>query len=215
MLKTFAKISKGAYSGVFEHKVLHTINTKGIQAYILEVGKTIVVVFRGTDEPKDWVNNLQASFVNTSYGKMHKGFKKAWDLIARELRDNLPIDKNIYFTGHSYGGALAFISGLYIPHAAVVTYGCPMVLHKNPPPYARVNHIRVRNNNDIATQVPKIGYAHLGELVYLDYNGKAWTKINFFDKVKSHLKAWSKGQKFNPFYDHDIDEYIKKLWATT
>lgn len=212
MLKQLAKISKGAYSGVFEHKVLHTINKKGIQAYILEVGEACVVVFRGTDETKDWAFNVQAGFTNTVYGKMHKGFKKSWDLIAKELRDNLP-NKPLYFTGHSYGAALAFISSLYIPHQQVITFGCPMVLHRNPPKYAKSNHIRVRNNNDIVTQLPSkvLGYEHLGALVYIDYNGKQWNKIKFFDKVKSHLKAWSKGQKFNPFYDHDIDEYIGKL----
>lgn len=210
MLKELAKISKGAYSGVFEHKVLHTINKKGIQAYILEVGEACVVVFRGTDETQDWAFNIQAGFTNTAYGNMHKGFKKSWDLIARELRDNLP-NKPLYFTGHSYGAALALISAIYIPHEQVITFGCPMVAHKHTT--AKANHIRVRNNNDIVTQLPSkvLGYEHIGELVYIDYNGKQWNKIKFFDRVKSHLKAWSKGQKFNPFYDHDIDEYIKWL----
>ena len=209
MLKELAKISKGAYSGVFEHKVLHTIDKRGIQAYILEVGEACVVVFRGSDEPNDWAYNLQAGFTYTAYGNMHKGFKKSWDLIAKELRDNLP-NKNIYFTGHSYGGALAFISGLYI-ESTIVTYGCPMVMHKDAK--VKVNHIRVRNNNDIVTQLPSkvLGFKHFGELVYLDYDGKTHSSIKFFDRIKSHLKAWSKGQKFNPFYDHDIDEYLKKL----
>ena len=86
-----------------------------------------------------------------------------------------------------------------------------MVAHKHTT--AKANHIRVRNNNDIVTQLPSrvLGFKHFGELVYLDYNGKKNSSIKFFDRVKSHLKAWSKGQKFNPFYDHDIDEYIKWL----
>lgn len=208
MLKELAKISKGAYSGVFEHRVLHTINKKGIQVYVLEVGEACVVAFRGSDEVQDWAFNVQAGFTDTAYGKMHKGFKKSWDLIARELRDNLP-NKPLYFTGHSYGAALALISAIYIPHQQVITFGCPMVTHKHTT--AKANHIRVRNNNDIVTQLPSLGYKHFGELVYIDYNGKKWSSIKFFDRVKSHLKAWSKGQKFNPFYDHDIDEYIKWL----
>ena len=210
MLKELAKISKGAYSGVFEHKVLHTINKKGIQAYVLEVGEACVVVFRGSDETQDWAFNVQAGFTYTAYGNMHKGFKKSWDFIAKELRDNLP-NKPLYFTGHSYGAALALISAIYIPHIQVITFGCPMVAHKHTT--AKANHIRVRNNNDIVTQLPSraLGFKHFGELVYLDYNGKKHSSIKFFDKVKSHLKAWSKGQKFNPFYDHDIDEYIKWL----
>ena len=208
MLKEFAKISKSAYSGVFEHKVLHTINIKGVQAYILEVGEACVVVFRGSDEAKDWVQNFQFDFVGSSYGKIHKGFKKSWDLIARELRDNLP-NKPLYFTGHSYGGALAFISGLYMPHEKVITFGCPKVLHEKLP-YTKISHIRVRNNNDIVTMLPP-NYVHIGELVYLDYEGKQSNKIKFFDRLKSHLKAWSKGEKFNPFYDHEISEYIGKL----
>lgn len=210
MLKEFAKISKSAYSGVFEHKVLHTINIKGIQSYILDFEDYCVLVFRGTDEQKDWIQDAKINFVNTVYGKMHKGFKQSWDLVSREIRNNLP-NKPLYITGHSYGGALAFIAGLFIPHVEVVTFGCPKVMHKDYANYLKINHTRVRNCNDIVTQVPLKPYVHIGKLIYLDYYGKQYTKINFLDKVKSHLKAWSKGEKFNPFYDHEIDEYLKKL----
>jgi hypothetical protein len=86
-------------------------------------------------------------------------------------------------------------------------------MHKNYFYYLKINHLRVRNNNDIVTMLPPkfLGYTHVGELLYLDYNGNKSNKINLLDKAKSHIKAWSKGQKFNAFYDHDINKYIEKL----
>jgi len=210
VLKKLAKICEQSYSGVFDLKVLHSLSVKGIQVYILDANDYAILVFRGSDEPKDWVKNFQVNFVNTVYGWMHKGFKHSWDLVSRDVRENLP-NKPLYITGHSYGGALAFIAGLFIPHVEVITFGCPKVLHKDYPLYVKINHTRVRNNNDIVTLVPPKPYVHVGKLVYIDYNGKISNKIKFFDRLKSHLKSWSKGQKFNPFYDHEIKEYINKL----
>lgn len=205
----WAKLSKLAYSNIPD---AIKIDIKGVQAYIIERDDDCVLVFRGTDEKKDWLQDSKARFVNTSYGKMHKGFKQSWDLVIGEIRDNLP-NKPLYITGHSYGGALAFISGLYLPHVEVITFGCPKVLHKAYNSYVKINHTRVRNNNDIVTMMPPdaLDYVHVGKLVYLDYNGNISNSVSFFDRIKSHIKAWKKGEKFNPFYDHEIDEYIEKL----
>jgi len=210
MIKRLAKICEQSYSGVFDLKVLHSLNVKGVQSYILDFEDYCILVFRGTDEPKDWVQDFKIDFVNTVYGKMHKGFKQSWDLVSREIRENLP-DKPLFITGHSYGGALAFIAGLFIPHVEVVTFGCPKVMHKDYANYLKINHTRVRNCNDIVTQVPLKPYVHIGDLLYLDYFGKKYEKVSFFDKLRGHFKALIKGEKFNPFYDHEMSEYLRKL----
>lgn len=210
MLKKLSKICEQSYSGVFDLKILHSFSVKGVQVYILDADDYAILVFRGSDENKDWIKNFQVNFVNTIYGWMHKGFKQSWDLVSSDIRNSLP-NKPLYITGHSYGGALAFISGLFIPHVEVVTFGCPKVMRKGYPEYLKISHTRVRNCNDIVTMLPTKPYVHVGELIYLDYNGNKFSKISFFDRLKSHLKAWSKGEKFNPFYDHEIKEYIDKL----
>lgn len=212
MIKKLAKICQECYRGNFTNTPIFSIDVKGVQAYILDEGEYCILVFRGSDEKEDWKQDFKIGFVNTVYGKMHKGFKESWDLVASKIRANLP-NKPLYITGHSYGGALAFISGIYISHIQVVTFGCPRVVHKNYFNYLKVNHIRVRNNNDIVTMLPpkSLGYTHIGQLLYLDYEGNKAIKVNILDRIKSHIKAWKKGQKFNPFYDHDINKYIEKL----
>jgi predicted lipase len=212
IIKKLATICLESYRGKFSGNVIFSIDINGVQASIIDEDNYCILVFRGSDERKDWEQDLKFNFVNTVYGKMHKGFKQSWDLVSSEIRKNLP-NKPLYITGHSYGGALAFISGIYIPHLNVVTFGCPRVMHKNYFNYLKINHLRVRNNNDIVTMLPPkfLGYTHVGELLYLDYNGNKSNKINLLDKAKSHIKAWSKGQKFNAFYDHDINKYIEKL----
>lgn len=211
-IKELAIICKECYRNKFTDKPIYSVNKGGVQANIIDKGEYCVLVFRGSDENKDWMQNFKFDFVNTVYGKMHKGFKQSWDLVAWSIIDNLP-NKPLYITGHSYGGALAFIAGVYMPHIEVVTFGSPKVMAKNYAKYLKINHTRVRNNNDIVTILPfdSLGYTHIGNLLYLDYNGKQSNKINVLDRIKSHFKAWSKRQKFNPFYDHDINKYIEKL----
>jgi len=213
----FAKLSMSAYRDYGWEELGYTLHKKidkhGVQCYILKQNNVCVVVFRGSDEKIDWVNNFQARLIQTTYGYMHKGFKKLWDKISKELRDNIPSGSLVYFTGHSLGGALALISSFYITHKQVVTFGSPMIIEKNYPPYLKPLHIRVVNNNDIVPRLPskKLGYTHIGKLFYLSYSGELLETINFFDNLRSRLKAWSKGEFFNAKYDHDLNLYIKKL----
>lgn len=195
---------------MFDFNVLYFTNKKGIQVYILDLGDSCVLAFRGSDENCDWKQNFKIRFTSSEYGKIHKGFNQSWNLVKEEVKANLP-NKPLYITGHSYGGALAFIASLELEHKQLITFGCPKVLRKG---YDyKGNHLRVRNNNDIVTMIPfdLLDYRHYGELLYLDYEGNKQSSVSFFDRLKSHLKAWSKKQKFNPFYDHDINEYINKL----
>jgi hypothetical protein len=123
----------------------------------------------------------------------------------------LPIGKKIYITGHSLGGALAQIAGLFIYNEAIITFGSPMIHHFKDMHLINTNHIRVRNCNDVITKLPYLNYEHTGKLVYLDYNGKIKDKVSLFDNLKGHLKAWSKKQWFDGVYDHKLTEYQDKL----
>lgn len=216
-LLNFAQLSMCAYRDTgweeLDYKLHYKIDKSGVQAYIFQSGNIVVVAFRGSDEKQDWINDAKATFIHTSYGRMHKGFKKLWDKVSRELQDNIPSGTLVYFTGHSLGGALALISSIYILHQQVITFGCPMVLEKNNPKHLQSYHIRVVNNNDLITRLPSkaLGYGHIGMLYYLSYSGGLLNSVKWIDRVKSHLKAWSKGQFFDGMYDHDLNLYIKKL----
>ena len=124
------------------------------QAYIFRTEQFVVLAFRGSQEPKDWLTNITTQLRNftidkdgvetlSSYkGRVHTGFFLAWDSIGKavlnqitrwkkELNENETLPP-IYITGHSLGGALAnmaaaALSDNGIEIAGVYTFGQPRV----------------------------------------------------------------------------------------
>jgi hypothetical protein len=119
----------------------------GTQANIFVDGVDIVVAFRGSSEPKDFI--LDARFLKSDLmysrdggeAEVHAGFIAAFDSVNEEVIKQV---KNllvlmpaaaIHITGHSLGGALAQLCALefvrqHLPVRAVVTFGSPRVGNK-------------------------------------------------------------------------------------
>lgn len=213
-LLKYAYLCGLAYSGngfdKFGYELKYAHNTSN-QFYIIENDEECIVVFRGTDDGKDMLSDVNILFADTSYGRIHQGFFNIWLTINYELRARLPLNKKVYFTGHSLGGALAQIAGLYIVNDAIITFGSPMIHHYKDTHLIKTNHIRVRNCNDIVTKLPPVYYKHTGNLIYIDYSGNIKSKISALDFIKGHLKAWSKRQLFKGVYDHNLRLYQNKL----
>ena len=45
---------------------------------------------------------------------LHRGFKDAAMWILEDIEDNYKLEKTVYLTGHSLGGAIAQIMGLWL-----------------------------------------------------------------------------------------------------
>ncbi len=99
-----------------------------------------VVCFRGTQQVRDWMTNLNARTQPVfdprptgnggEIGSMHKGFHDAYKSVEEAINKRLEgtEDLPLYMTGHSLGGALAvvatwFQSGQRL--AACYTFGAP------------------------------------------------------------------------------------------
>ncbi|MGB3298025.1 MAG: lipase family protein [Phormidesmis sp.] len=132
-------------------------NNKGrdTQAYMLRTEQFMVLAFRGSQEPQDWLTNLTTQLRNftlqkdgvatlSSYqGRVHTGFFLGWAIIeqsvlaqiARWQKDFASKGKRLpplYITGHSLGGALATIAAAALVEsnievAGVYTFGQPRV----------------------------------------------------------------------------------------
>ncbi len=100
-----------------------------------------VVSFRGTQEIKDWLTNIDAtqddvkasdSNSDATLGKIHKGFHAAYKSVEGQIASNLEghEDLPLFITGHSLGGALAVVATWYQSSeklAACYTFGAPRV----------------------------------------------------------------------------------------
>ncbi len=125
------------------------------QAYMFRTDEYMVLAFRGSQEPQDWMTNFTTqlrsftiqkegvSSLSSYKGRVHTGFFLAWAIIEKSVlgqiqrwrQDLAAVGKPLpplYITGHSLGGALATIAtaGLAdngVDVAGVYTFGQPRV----------------------------------------------------------------------------------------
>lgn len=118
---------------------VHHIAALGLSfAVARTIAGECLVVFRGTDDLRDWFVNLDADPYEplpTGHRRVHSGFWRAWQ-VARSYvgfeisRGNF---SRVVFAGHSLGAALAFVGAWQTAlnnsalHVAACGIGCPRV----------------------------------------------------------------------------------------
>lgn len=207
------------------------------QAFIAGNSQVLILALRGTEQSKlrDWITNLKFIITDHPWGKVHKGFSDALDLIwnqieksIKEFRDN---KQPLWITGHSLGGALATLaaSRCFIRRIGrlygVYTFGQPRVGNKQfsdifDSHYKIVTH-RFVNNEDIVTCVPWIsGYKHIGNLCYFDSMGVFRQDPDVIKRaldqfVSKIIRLAGKGNILDKIFPNEIEDhslvYYEKL----
>lgn len=175
---------------------------KGYKTYLIKLGsdvlkvyeneEEIVFAFRGSDDIKDWVNNLRQGL----FDKVHDGFL---DSIQRyypfmvQLLEKKKLD--IYFVGHSRGAALATLAAYHC--AKVLKKPCSCFAYCSPrigrgdfrDEYNRlpIYHTTFRNGWDIVTYLPTYiqGFRHVGKL--LEAKQPFYHRLMYW-RVKDHFR---------------------------
>ena len=146
----------------------------------------IVIAFRGSSTPEEWlgntlVNQIDLELLSGHKAPVHSGFYKVFESIESLIQTwvNYANDagKKIIFTGHSLGGALAILSGLVFSANVfeVVSFAAPRV---GGAAFARiaqqlaVQHTRIAIEDDLVTKLPIetvfFSYEHFGNEVLLN-----------------------------------------------
>lgn len=170
--------------------------------FIVKNESSIVFSFIGSNDAEDWFDNFDLDLLTLDKEnniKVHDGFYNSAERFSELIVGNI-LDapkNNIYFIGHSRGGALAMISAISAAERTgkgdfnIITYGQPRVgnheydklLISN-----RLNYCRVLFKHDIVTKIPPIllGYEHpwFGDKLVL--KASLWHKLPFMFK-KVHL----------------------------
>lgn len=159
-----------------------------------------VIVFRGTQQTSEWVQNAMARQTFPSplssfkfQGKVHKGFATIYSSIADqvvELAKQLDPSRPVYITGHSLGSSIATLAAMDIAlrvptlkdQIQLYSYAGPRVgditfaeTHSQLVP----NSYRVVN---VADAIPTAPPTLVGHLIYA-HTGQLWTFVDYSGDV--------------------------------
>ena len=163
-------------------------------------GVTIISI-RGTDNSKNVLTDLDARpFRDRKLGvQIHRGFRDAAEKLRDDILENVALEETIILTGHSLGGAIAQILGLWFEDDAyevqIYTFGSPSVMIEQ---MWEDGHFRVYLENDPVPFLPPFPYMHWGIRINAETLG--WDENHpVGDVTKIDAR------------DHSIKEYLKVL----
>lgn len=227
--KSIAK-TKAELSGDFPN--IESLRFGETQGVIVGNDKHVAVVFRGTDEPRDWIDNVNYKQVERKgfAGPIHLGFAKqlytsgCWDKVlttVKKFRDN---KQTLWVSGHSLGGALATLAAQELVLAKLTprmafTFGSPRVMHPDAAAEYRPNLARFVNDQDIVPHCPSMGifnrYYHVGGLVFFLPSGRISKNTNIWNLAKNKIAKialFGAGSLASEAIgDHAIDHYIGNI----
>lgn len=146
-------------------------------------GDLTVVAFRGTEFSKrkwrDLLTNIRSRqiFNKAGPGMVHQGYSNAaWKLVPSIKR---LLKGNVYFTGHSMGGAMAVQAGAILKPKAVYSFNAPK---SGDPDFAEqypVPVFRFVSIGDFAQSYPSDtkDWAHVGNKITLESKGHSMDDI--------------------------------------
>lgn len=220
-------------SGAFN--LIKTFSNKGTQAFLAKNDEFAVLSFRGTqpDKWEDIQTDINAIKEKTVDGKVHVGFKTAFDdvkdVIIEELRINIG-KMPLYITGHSLGAALATVATKELEIefsdqiAACYTFGSPRVGDGQYEKSIKVPFYRIVNTTDIVTLIPFFlgTFVHVGDARYLSrrkvddryllYRGMPNFTRALEGIIETLLALLHLSNPLSPWINaHSMDIYVEKL----
>lgn len=165
--------------------------------FAIQHSQRIHVVFRGTEDPGDWLSNIECAPVNGIHGGFYGIYAALQGSMAAALQSfspRLPVE----FDGHSLGGALATIGQANTPGSTAVTYAAPRCFTTalaNKLPMEDV--VRFVNGYDLVPHLP-------GRMGLWDYSHRALA-YRFYGKSREELRAHSTADSYGPALSGSFD----------
>tara|TARA_E500000178_G_C16991863_1_gene741195 strand:- start:1126 stop:1998 length:873 start_codon:yes stop_codon:yes gene_type:complete len=183
----------------------------------------ISIIFRGTNQIKDWLYDLMIWKTKLSEGiYVHSGFYKClfefnlFNILLNNLNNLMKEypEYEIIVSGHSLGGALATLCGYLLTNnlnknITVISFASPRVGNKKFSEdfnkKIRLRHYRFVNEKDIVTVIPYFYYYHVGNSIII--NKKSILSYENLDNFKDCSNIF---ERYNPL-DHFIEKYYDNL----
>lgn len=204
------------------------LDITSLETYIASNKRCAIVGFRGTELKganviSDVITDIRFKFIDFPYGgQVHRGFMESveglWPSLRAELKKLLAKNPRlqIFFTGHSLGGAGASLAASLAKHEGIrihslYTFGSPMVGNQDFATIAFNPHYRFTNYNDPIPQLPPRisgisnfpgnNYVHFGQPFYFDESEKLHKGIVGQESLKVVIEESKKNIRiFNKAY---------------
>lgn len=198
---------------------------------------TLYIVWRGSSSPKDFLKDAEVRKVNfvEPGEKVHNGFYTAFESVKEDLYSSINYILNttkfnktnpnriqsVVICGHSLGAALTVISSYMIckdfPQIAHLvknlTIGCPRVGNSTfKDNYNKLvpTSIRIVNDKDLVTRIPKIGFTHINEGITLNEKGEVIT-YSSLNPFRHFVEIFISDVSGEAVKDHMVDNYLKVI----
>lgn len=211
------------------HFACAATNTQG---FVAASTTALVVAFRGSREPADFITDARIHKTECTWGHVHQGFHAAWESVEVEvihavqsLRTRLT--QPVFIAGHSLGGALAMLAAPAIARISdapprVYTYGQPRVgdaaFAYEYDTLLLDTTFRFVNNEDPVPRLPCFlhNFKHAGHELFNNHCGcltvdpPLWRKL--VNDAVGIVSDWRRG-RLALLPDHSIQHYIARLEA--
>lgn len=234
-LEPYARRSKAAYGAESAIRATYP-NTVRIAApdgtevrYFIErddKAKTQFITVRGTANHKNLKEDVAAEVREDRKISIpvHSGFDAAAEAIYADVTPYLKPGYRTYITGHSLGGAVAALIGIYAIEDGqkverIVTFGQPRFTTATGT--GKLNLLpltRVVDENDIVPMLPPAGrldkrygpYEHVGpEIILLE--GTRYVYLPSHDANRLSIGEFWRTEGYADLPDHKMDNYLKRL----
>jgi len=208
----------------YDYDQIRYFNNEGTQAILIKSKGSIIISFRGTEEAKDVITDL--NLIPTGgeiQGLVHKGFKTGLDRVWKDIQTHLDLlyteNDTIYITGHSLGGALATVAAARSKYICqVYTFGQPRVGNRKYRKNIKSKIYRHVNGADIVPSVP-VGflYSHMGDTYHIDKKKKICYKVSsttdfIMKRWKSRIRSlFCRTPLLKMVTDHKLHSYKQYL----
>lgn len=231
----FAKLCRIAYKSEkrineelekmgFEEKPIH-ISLGQFRCYIIKNGLRQYVIFKGTNNWEEWLNNFMLMLIDTRFDfKAHLGIWKYANLFFDTIKQHLDEDKFLYFSGHSLGGGLAVFNTVLAKFEGFktvksVVFGCPRLGDREFEKYLEDNKIEIikfQNNLDLISNLPtySLGYSDFGKLIYINRNNEIKENATNLYLLKDRMLCYLTFRYKELATDHKIQNYLDILKAS-